>query len=199
MNAETVLACGTRLWIGARVERQMPALPRRGKQIFFANHTSHLDTLALLAALPRDLREVTSPVAARDYWGANPVLRGVAGGLLRAVFVDRRVRPGQDPLREVRQALQAGRSLILFPEGTRRAERVPGPFKSGLYRLARLFPEVDLVPAYLGNLYRAMPKGSLLPVPLTATVHFGEPMRLRSGETKPAFLQRAREAVIALS
>ena len=95
-------------------------------------------------------------------------------------------------------ALRDGASLIVFPEGTRRPELRPGPFRSGLYHLAREFPAVELIPVYLDNLNRAWPKGTLVPVPVSAAVLFGAPLRVEPGEPKEAFLARAREAVCAL-
>ena len=95
--------------------------------------------------------------------------------------------------------LEAGQSIIIFSEGTRGPERLPSPFKSGLYRLAQRFPDVELIPVYLDNLHRSMPKGTFLPVPLICTVRFGAPLPRIAGEDKSAFLERARNAVIELA
>ena len=91
--------------------------------------------------------------------------------------------------------LDAGDSLILFPEGTRGSGEEIGPFKSGLDYLARQRPDVDLVPVHLHNLHRIMPKGEFLPVPQLSRVSFGAPLPRLEGEAKAAFLARAREAV----
>jgi hypothetical protein len=74
-----------------------------------------------------------------------------------------------------------------------------GPFKSGLYALARQRPAIDLVPVHLHNLHRIMPKGEVLPVPLLGCVSFGPPLRLGAGEGKAAFLARARAAIERLA
>jgi 1-acyl-sn-glycerol-3-phosphate acyltransferase len=89
--------------------------------------------------------------------------------------------------------------LIIFPEGTRGREPLPGPFKSGLFHLAEQFPTVELIPVYLENLHRSMPKGALLPIPMTCTVRFGAAIHLTSGEAKSSFLERARAEVIKLA
>jgi 1-acyl-sn-glycerol-3-phosphate acyltransferase len=139
-------------------------------------------------------------VAARDYWD-KPGLRGyVAGRVLRAVLIERRrgQRDG-DPLEPVIAALQRGDSLILFPEGTRTAERLPQPFRGGLFRLAEAFPVLHLVPAYLDTLHRSMPKGARIPLPLYCTVRFGEALPRVAGEPRDDFLERARDAVVALA
>lgn len=96
-------------------------------------------------------------------------------------------------------ALSAGDSLILFPEGTRGASAEMAPFQGGLFHLARQRPTVDLVPVHLHNLHRVMPKGEFDPVPLLSRVSFGPPLRLEPGETKAAFLARARGAIARLA
>jgi 1-acyl-sn-glycerol-3-phosphate acyltransferase len=166
--------------------------------IYFANHTSHLDTLTLLAALSLRARSRTRPVAARDYWCANRGRQWVAERILNVVFIDRQRKEDADPLDPVRAALADGWSLILFPEGTRREQELPGEFKGGIYRLAGEFPDVRLMPVYLENLHRILPKGSMLPLPLINRVHFGQELARVDVEERHAFLARARVAVCAL-
>ncbi|HEX7644687.1 MAG TPA: lysophospholipid acyltransferase family protein [Burkholderiaceae bacterium] len=174
--------------------------PKSVQRIYFANHTSHIDTMALWSALPQDLRASTRPVAAADYWGGNRLKRYIVLRGLNAVLIKRtRDDPDEDPLAPLCQALERGDSLIIFPEGTRKAQPLPNAFKSGLYHLAQRFPEVELVPVYLENLHRSLPKGSLFPVPLICTIRFGKPLERRAGEDKQDFLDRARNAVIGLA
>lgn len=174
--------------------------PSSRQRIYFANHGSHLDTLTLWAALPRELRQSTRPVAARDYWGGGGLKGLIAGRGLNVVLIDRqRQTPDEDPLAPLDQALAAGHSLILFPEGTRRDDPLPGPFKAGLYHLAQRHPHVELVAVYLDNARRCLPKGSLIPVPLTCSARFGDVVSLLPGESKEHFLERARAAVEALA
>ena len=179
-------------WIGSRPS---PAL-----RIYYANHTSHMDTLALWCALPGDLRAKTRPVAASDYWSGPGVKSWIATRGFNALFVERNAdRRERDPLAPLVEALQRGESLIIFPEGTRRAQALPSAFKSGLFHLAAKVPGAELIPVYLDNLYRSMPKGTLLPVPLTCSVRFGAPLERRAEESKDAFLERARQAVVDLA
>lgn len=168
------------------------------QRIYFANHSSHMDTLAIWAALPFQLRKRTRPVAARDYWGKG-VRRYIATKSLRAVLIDRvREDPRSNPLEPMIEALREGDSLIIFPEGTRGEGVALKPFKSGLFYLASEFRNVQLVPVYLENLNRSMPKGALLPIPMTCIVNFGTPISLLSDETKANFLYRARNEVVKL-
>ncbi|HTT10886.1 MAG TPA: lysophospholipid acyltransferase family protein [Burkholderiaceae bacterium] len=188
-----------RVLVGA-YPRWIGSVPSANQRIYFANHSSHMDTLVLWAALPDALRANTRPVAARDYWGAGGIRQRIAQQELNVVMIDRtREDPDADPLEPLQEALDLGFSLILFPEGTRQPQPLPGPFKSGLYRLAKAFPQVELIPVYLENLHRSMPKGALLPVPIICTVSFGAALRLAPGEEKEAFLERARDAVAALA
>ena len=174
--------------------------PSPVQRIYFANHSSHIDTVALWSALPPELRVRTRPVAAADYWGRSALRRYIVLKGLNAVLIDRsRADPGADPLLPLAQALERGDSLILFPEGTRSAQALPGPFKAGLFNLATRFPKVELVPVYLENLHRSLPKGAVFPVPLICAVRFGAPLHRVAGEGKDAFLQRAHTAVVELA
>jgi 1-acyl-sn-glycerol-3-phosphate acyltransferase len=183
--------------VGAQA-RWVNAAPTEMQSIYFTNHSSHLDTWALWAALPASIRVKTRPVAAKDYWGSGIVKRFIALKVLNCVLIEREVSRHSDPLAPLLAALAQGDSLIIFPEGTRRAQAEPSDFKGGLYHLAEGFPSAQLIPVYLDTLHRSMPKGSILPVPLICTVRFGGAIQLQPDEHKKVFLARAREAVLAL-
>lgn len=196
---ELVLLFLVRALVGAS-PRWIGTGPASAQRIYFANHSSHIDTVAIWSALPRELRARTRPVAAADYWTKSAFRRYVASAILHAVFIDRtRTDASADPLAPLEDALRAGDSLIFFPEGTRTEQALPGRFKSGLYRLAERFPEVELVPVYLDNLHRSLPKGTLVPLPLVCTVRFGAAIHRIAQEPKEPFLERARAAVVALA
>lgn len=185
-----------RLLVGA-TPRWIGTTPTNTQRIYFANHSSHVDTIALWSALTPDLRARTRPVAAADYWGAGRFKRYVALKGLNAVLINRsRTDPSDNPLSPLFEALEQGDSLIIFPEGTRQAQPLPGNFKSGLFHLAERYPHVELIPVYLENLHRCMPKGTFFPVPIICTVRFGAPLEHIDNEDKQAFLSRARNAVI---
>jgi len=172
--------------------------PKAEQRIYFANHQSHADLVMIWAALPQELRARTRPIAAKDYWTKTPLRQWITTEVFHAVYVERERKEGEDPLAPLIAALAAGDSLILFPEGTRGFADEPAPFKAGLYNLAIQFPEVVLVPAWIHNIQRVMPKGEVIPVPVLCSVTFGTPMQVEPGEERRAFLDRARAAVIAL-
>ena len=171
--------------------------PKAEQRIYFANHQSHLDWVLIWAALPGDLRAGTRPIAARDYWTTGRFKHWITREVFNAVYVARQRTDDEDPLEPLAEALANGDSLVIFPEGTRNSKGEPQPFKSGLYHLAERFPGVQLIPAWIDNVQRVMPKGEVVPVPILCTVTFGPPMTLTPGEEKRAFLERARAAVIA--
>lgn len=183
--------------------------PDEKQRIYFANHTSHLDFVVLWSALPTDLRVHTRPVAAQDYWESSALRRYVVMNVFNAVLVQRGVmgqakspeearNAGRALIEQMATALGDQYSLILFPEGTRGNGEKVGPFRAGLYHLALRRPDVELVPAYLENMNRILPKGEVLPVPMLSLLTFGKPLQVEPGEEKETFLERAREAVSSL-
>ncbi len=188
--AVSTFICGTRAyWNGVG--------PTSEQRIYFANHSSHLDSIILWAALPRTLREQTRAVAARDYWGSGMKRR--LADQMGALLIDRSREGGSDPLAPLDEALDRGSSLIFFPEGTRSLTGEVQPFRSGLFRLAERHPNVVLVPSFLENFDRVLPKGSFVPLPLVGSVVFGAPIQLATNEPKDEFLSRARAAVLNCS
>lgn len=268
-----------RLLTGAQA-RWYGCPPKAEQRIYFANHQSHADLVMIWAALPEELRSITRPIAARDYWANTPVKRWITTEVFNAVYVERQATaapaaapaaavvveappppmpaaeriepsmepllplapleppasdvpeaqgrldlpeppapppppppeppppaapeapaataPASDPLAPLVEALRSGDSIIIFPEGTRGHTGEPQKFKSGLYTLATLFPDVVLVPAWIDNVQRVMPKGEIVPVPILCSVTFGAPIRVEEAEERRPFLDRARAAVIAL-
>lgn len=185
------LACGVR----SLPENALPDCPH----IFFANHSSHLDFALIWAALPSAQRRRTRPVAGRDYWEKTALRRWIACRCFRAVLIERqKVTVATNPLEPMLAALDAGASLIVFPEGTRSRDGRLQPFKAGLFHLARARPTIPLVPVWLDNLNRILPKGEFLAVPLIASIAAGTALQLGSTESKTEFLVRAHATLNAL-
>ena len=189
----SVLAVVARLMSGVTV-RWVDSAPAMRQRVYFANHSSHLDAVVLWAALPTAARVLTSPVAGIDYWGKSRLRRYLADNVFQALLINRQPKGAERSLAaaeavmaDLVAAIDRGRSLIVFPEGTRGLGDEVAPFKSGIYHLARQRPHVELVPAYLENLNRILPKGEVLPVPILSSATFGPSVQLADGEDKAAF------------
>ena len=198
------LSSATRLLCGASVHWHCD--PAETKQrIYYGNHSSHLDFVMIWSSLPPRLRQSTRPVAGRDYWENGALRRYLAGRVFRAVLIERGQSGAVDAVASAQAAIEYMAremgdrySLIVFPEGTRSLDGVVGPFKSGLYHLSQLRPDVELVPVYLENLNRILPKGESLPVPMMSRVTFGPPLSASGSDDKAGFLLTAREALMQL-
>jgi 1-acyl-sn-glycerol-3-phosphate acyltransferase len=201
------IASAARLITGVDV-RWLDSRPDTTQRIYFANHTSHLDFVVLWSSLPKEVRALTRPVAAQDYWEKG-IRRALAVNIFRAALIPRanaasHAAPGEamaaarNLIDHLVEAMGEHNSLIIFPEGTRGNGEEIGAFKSGLYHLCQRKPGLQLVPAYLNNLNRILPKGEFLPVPFISQLTFGPPLMLGPGEPKVAFLTRARDAVCRL-
>jgi len=203
----TSIAFAARLVTGANA-RWFVSLDEPRQRIFFANHTSHLDSVVIWSLLPKRVRALTRPIAAEDYWGRGRVRPILARDTFNSILIPRRASKvdDQEAIRAAARAavertaegLGTKYSAIIFPEGTRGTSEQVGPFKAGLYYLCGHLPEVELVPVYVQNLNRILPKGEVVPVPLLTNVTFGAPMRPGEGEGRDEFLGRAREALLAL-
>lgn len=189
-----ILAIVGRLLSGASV-RWIDCQPDTCQRVYFANHTSHLDALILWSSLPRHIRTLTRPVAAKDYWEKGIIRRYIAQQF-NAMLIDRKeIKVHRSPVDLMLREIGETHSLIVFPEGSRNTESEMGEFKSGLYYIGKKRPDLELVPVYIDNLNRVLPRGEFLPVPLLSCISFGPPIWLESGEPKADFLQRARECV----
>jgi 1-acyl-sn-glycerol-3-phosphate acyltransferase len=191
-SAARLLTGARALWLGSTAQAT--------QRLYYANHSSHGDFVLLWASLPPELRKRTRPVAGADYWQKPGVRNFLINNVFNGVLVDRERKEGANPLQAMLDALDGGDSLIIFPEGTRNLGDEPLlPFKSGLYHLAQARPDVELVPVWIANLNRVMPKGRALPLPLLCTLSFGAALERIEGESKDAFLDRARNALLALA
>ncbi|MFI8738235.1 MULTISPECIES: lysophospholipid acyltransferase family protein [Pseudomonas] len=191
-SAARLLTGARALWLGSTAQAT--------QRLYYANHSSHGDFVLLWASLPPELRKRTRPVAGADYWQKPGVRSFLINNVFNGVLVDRERKEGANPLQAMLDALDGGDSLIIFPEGTRNLGDEPLlPFKSGLYHLAQARPDVELVPVWIANLNRVMPKGRALPLPLLCTLSFGAALERIEGESKDAFLERARNALLALA
>ena len=190
-----LLALIARLLSGASV-RWIDCQPDPCQRVYFANHTSHLDAVVLWSALPKEIRMLTRPVAAKDYWTSGRIRHYFSTQVFNALLIDRtEIKVHRSPIDLMIREIAHRYSLIVFPEGGRSSGPDIGEFKSGLYYLCKRRPDLELIPVYIDNMNRILPRGEVLPVPLLTCISFGPPMWLEAGEPKTDFLRRAREAV----
>lgn len=183
------LVCRRRLQLECVGEEHVP---ERGPFILVANHTSHVDTGVLLAALGRHAMQA-HPTAAADYWFRSPAVAWLLHSTLGGIPFDRHRPNVPRALALPAQVLRNGHSLIFYPEGTRSPDGELGPFKStaGLLALASGAP---IVPAYIVGASKALPKGARSIKRHPVRVHFGPPTSIE------AYLERlGRETVSSVS
>jgi 1-acyl-sn-glycerol-3-phosphate acyltransferase len=184
------------LFIGLRVSGR-ENLPTRDPFVLIANHSSHLDTVSLLHLFPLGRLRRIRPVAAADYFERSRAVSRLTRTCFNILPIARQhIRQDHHPIEAMRQALLRGESLILFPEGTRGAGPEPGRFMPGIAHLAEQAPDVPIVPAYLTNMGRSLPKGEYIPVPFFCEVRLGPPVR--PSETRDETLARLETAVLSL-
>ncbi len=172
--------------------------PEDKQRVYFANHTSHMDFIMIWAALPKEIRKKTQPVAAKDYWGCGRLRKYIANKIIHAVLIKRNQIAGhhkENPIDIMCEALDKGSSLIIFPEGTRNTQETVKKFQSGLYHLSKRRKDIEYIPVYLENLNRILPKGEFLAIPILGSVTFGAPLTINKEELKADFLDRAREKI----
>lgn len=193
------LSALTKVFAGPSV-RWVDCQPDTCQRVYFANHTSHVDPMVIWSSLPPDVRKVTRPTAAKDYWSRGWFRRHLARSL-NALLIDRdKIKVHQSPIDLMIREIGDQYSLIVFPEGgrTHSDSGEIREFKSGIYYLNKKRPDLEMVPVYMDNMNRILPRGEFLPVPLLSRVVFGPPIWLEQGESKNDFLARARQSVLRL-
>lgn len=190
---------GARLLTGAR-SIWIGCQPELKQRIYYANHNSHIDFILLWSSLPRNIRRQTRPIAASDYWLKDNFRKFLIQDTFSGVTIQRHHQDQQDPLQPVKDVLLQGYSIIFFPEGTRNLSDDVEllKFKNGLYHLNQQFPEVEVIPVWISNLKRVMPKGAFVPLPLLSTVIFGTPLQLEAQSDKEQFLLHAQQQLLKL-
>lgn len=158
--------------------RHRHRLPRSGPAILVANHNSHLDTFVLMSLFRlKDLNRV-HPVGARDYFFRNRGMAWFSRNIIGIIPLDRKIQSAKEhPLRPVEDALNAGKIVIVFPEGSRGEPERLAEFKTGIAHLAERHPKTPIFPIYLHGLGKALPRGEALLVPFFCDVFIGDPFQ----------------------
>ncbi len=153
-------------------------LPRDQPYIIAANHSSHLDTLAVMTVLGSESKRLRV-LAAKDYWFSTRFKSWFSGELLKFVPFDRHANFLQG-LRISQEVLKQNECLLIYPEGTRSVTGELQPFKPGLGLLAYETGS-PIIPVYINGTYHALPKGRNLPRKSRVQVIFGKPIAPPSG------------------
>ncbi len=165
--------------------------------IFVANHNSHLDTMALMAALPIRQLVRTHPVAAEDYFGNSKFKRLMSKWVINALLIKRDRRPDEpSPTDYMLSFIDRGHSVILFPEGSRGEPEKLQSFQKGIGVLLHRRPKVPFIPVFLSGLGRVLPKGETLMVPFDSYVIIGEAC-LTSFQDVPEIVDEVQKAVLS--
>ena len=168
----------------------------RGPLVFTANHSSHLDSVAVLYSLPSRLRRKTAVAAAEDYFFRRRILSAITAVVING-FPFAREGGIRASLQRCANLLDDGWSVLIFPEGTRSTTDQQGEFKSGTGLLA-VELSVPVVPIRLKGLHQVLPKGRTIPRPSRIEVHIGKPMYFPRGTCYSQAAGKIEEAVSEL-
>ena len=168
-------------------------LPAAGSFVMVANHSSHLDALCMLSALPLRSLNRAYPAAAEDYFFVSLPRVAEAAIFMNAMPFGRQHHVRQSMQLCRRLLRERGNILILFPEGTRSVDGELAEFRPGVGSLLAGL-DVPVVPCAIRGTYRALPKGSFWPRPRRVRLHIG-PSRCYAdlGRGKDAARHIARE------
>ena len=171
-----------KIFVGVKYRNQ-EVLKKVPRFIIVSNHNSHIDTMALMSALPYSKRKYVHPVAAGDYFGKSKIKAFFTRLFVNALLIPRS-RPidgnGPDPVQMMFDVLAKGESLILFPEGSRGEPEKLQKFKRGIAYLLEKNPEIPYIPVFMKGMGKILPKGESLLVPFNSYVVFGEPTKCSS-------------------
>ena len=171
-----------KFFIGLKYVNQK-TLKNKKQFILIANHNSHMDTMAIMSAIPSRYIHKVHPIAARDFFGGSLFKKILMRYLVNATLIQRdRDDPNNDPIDSMDKMLKKSRSLILFPEGSRGVPGVMAKFKKGLGYLIQRNPEINVIPVYLDNVYKTLPRGKNLILPYNCSIKFGDPIQFKSME-----------------
>ncbi|MEJ1934159.1 1-acyl-sn-glycerol-3-phosphate acyltransferase, partial [Nostoc sp. NIES-2111] len=179
-----------------RVEHAERLSSLEGPVLFIANHSSHVDTVSILRALPRHLRRRVAVAAAADYFFASGP-RSLGSALVLNAFPFSRSGQVRASLRRCGELVDGGWSILIYPEGTRSTDGSLLPFKSGIGLLASGL-SIPVVPLAVTGGLRILPKGSSWPRSGPVTVRVGRPLHIDPDADSAAIAAILQAEVAAL-
>lgn len=155
-------------------------LPKINKEaaIIVANHNSHIDTLLLMSLFTCSQILKIHPLAAVDYFCKNNFSAFIFKTLIGIIPIQRKVMKSTtaEMYKTINETLNAGETIIIYPEGSRGNDSKIQSFKSGFAHIAQMNPNVPVIPIYINGPDRILPKGTLLWIPFIADVYVSEPV-----------------------
>jgi 1-acyl-sn-glycerol-3-phosphate acyltransferase len=183
--------------IGVRYRRR--SLIPDGPCLVVSNHNSHLDAGVLMSLFPLRRLPRVHPVAAADYFGSTIFKQALAMWMMNGIPIQRRPKPGTDPLQPLVDKLRQGHSLVFFPEGSRGQAGVVARFRPGIGKLVQLLPGLLVVPVYLAGPERIWPRGQILPVPLNINAVVGKPRTYNPERAPREIAEQVQRDVLSLA
>ena len=171
----------------------------KGPSIIVANHNSHIDTLLLMSLFSGTQILKIHPVAAADYFCNTKLKSFIFKTLMGLIPLQRKFgkTTKEELFKEINEALRAGETIIIYPEGTRGEDNSIKEFKSGVAHIAAMNSDVPVVPFYINGPDRILPKGTFLWVPFIADVYVAEGVKYDGTPTK-VFTERIKNIVTTL-
>lgn len=170
---------------------------REGPIIFAANHSSHFDTILVLATLPKRFRHHSIIVAGADYWFDTLPKARFAAGCLNIIPIERK-KVDRRSADLALSLLREGWNVIIYPEGTRTRDGFASPFQGGAAYLA-LHANAPVVPIHLEGTRRIFGAGASSAHPGPTRVVFGNALLPEPGERTRRFNERLQYEVSVLA
>ena len=167
--------------------------------IIVANHNSHVDTLLLMCLFSCSQILNIHPVAAADYFCNTKLKTFIFKTLLGVIPIERKVKmkTAEELFKEINEVLQKGDTIIIYPEGTRGEDSAIKNFHTGVAHIAKMNPEIPVLPVYINGPDRILPKGSIFWIPFISDVYISDPVLYDNTSTKQ-FTQRIQNIVEGL-
>lgn len=189
-----------RLWHRLEIHG-LAHLPAAPPFVLAANHASHLDALALMAALPFAWRDAVFPIAAKDVFFENHGVAAFGAFFVNALPIWRKSARAHEMLNLRHRLIDPPSVFILFPEGTRTRDGAPGQFQAGIGRLVA-GSDAQVVPCFIEGTFEAAPPGRCLPQPRKIRITIGRALEFRQlpdqRESWDEIARQVRTAVLAL-
>lgn len=176
-------------------------LAKRGPLLVVANHNSHLDALALITLFGMNRLNDVHPVAAADYFLKNRIVAWFSLNIIGIIPIDRSMKRACGergrPLSPISDALDDGKIVILFPEGSRGEPEKLEKFETGVAHIAKRHPNLPVTPIFMHGFGKSLPRGEALFVPFICDLFIGDSFTWTGDRT--SFMDRLNGAIRSLA